>query len=277
MAKLQRENFTDAVRKTVARKAMYVCSNPDCLRVTGYVTSKGKPRAIAQAAHIASAVNGGPRGKDMVRTPDGSVVARGDEANAVWLCMPCHSMIDQDEEAFPAQTLVTWKRDHEKRVSGLVDLDLEQSLLRLAEVRFSHDLARDLLQWLDGHRFMYFEDSREFPDQVWTAVQDLRWKISGLRGRVTDSESSFGAVLATMDSAVKNFVSALSDIRVNEIRVTSGYPEFEKFSKELSVLRGRILEVCVPLAQEEGFHFKNIPERMMPKSDGDVVESQFNV
>lgn len=277
MAKSQRENFTDAVRKNVARNAMYICSNPDCLRVTGYMTSKGKPRAIAQAAHIASAVKGGPRGNDLVRTPDGSVVARGGEANAVWLCMPCHFMIDQDEEAFPAQTLVTWKHDHEKRVSELVGLDLEQSLLRLAEVRSYHDLARDLLQWLDGHRFMYFEDSREFPDQVWTAVQDLRWKISGLRGRVTDPESSFGATLSTIDYAVKEFVSALSDIRVNEIRVTSGYPEFEKFSKELGVLRGRILEVCVPLAQEEGFQFENIPEYMMPKSDGDVVEFKFNV
>lgn len=271
-AESKRENFTDKVRKTVARKAMYICSNPDCLRVTGYSTTKGKPRAIAQAAHIAAAVDSGPRGKDLVRMPDGSAAPRGDEANAVWLCLPCHYRIDADEEAFPADVLVTWKRDHEERVSGLVGLDLEQSLLRLSEVRFSHDIARDLLQWLDGHRFMYFEDEREFPDQVWNAVQDLRWKISNLRGRVTDSESPFSTVLAAIDDAIHQFVTALADIRVNEIAVTSGYPEFERFSKALGILRSEILAVAAPLARKEGFQFKRIPDYLMPKSYGDVVE-----
>ncbi|WP_051196623.1 hypothetical protein [Jonesia quinghaiensis] len=260
---------------TVARKAMYICSNPDCLRVTGYVTTKGKPRAIAQAAHIAAARGSGPRGKDLVRMPDGSPVSRGDEANALWLCMPCHGRIDADEEAFPTELLVAWKRDHEERVSGLVGLDLEQSLLRLAEVRLSHDHARDLLQWLDGHRFMYFEDSREFPDQVWKAVLELRWKISNLRGRVTDSESQFGVVLAAIDDAVHEFVVALSDIRVNEITVVSGYPEFERFSEALRILRIRILEVAAPLAHQEGFRFKRIPENAMPKSDGNAAEFRF--
>lgn len=268
----EREDFTDTVRKTVARKAMYICSNPDCLRVTGFLTTRAKPRAIAQAAHIAAAKESGPRGKDLVRMPDGSTASRGGEANAVWLCMPCHYRIDADEEAFPTEVLVAWKLDHEKRVSELVGLDLEQSLLRLAGVRLHHDLARDLLQWLDGHRFMYFEDEREFPDQVWNAVQDLRWKISNLRGRVTDSGSPFGAVLAAIDDAVYQFVVALSDIRVSEITVTSGYPEFERFSEALSILRSKILEVSAPLARQEGFQFERIPEYLMPKSDGDVVE-----
>lgn len=276
-AKSERENFTDTVRKNVARKAMYVCSNPDCLRVTGFATTRGKPRAIAQAAHIVSAVDDGPRGGDVVRTSDGSAVARGDEANAVWLCMPCHYRIDADEEAFPTEVLVVWKRDHEKRISELVGLDLEQSLLRLAEVRFSHDLARDLLQWLDGHRFMYLEDEREFPDQVWKAVQELRWKISNLRGRVTDSESAFGSVLTAIDEAVHEFVTALGDIRVNEITVTSGYPEFERFSKALGIMRGRILEVAAPLARQEDFRFQRIPEHLIPRFEGDVCDWRFNV
>lgn len=277
MAKSERENFTDAVRRTVARNAMYVCSNPECLRVTGFVTTSGKPRSIAQAAHIASAVDDGPRGESLVPMRDGSTAARGDEANAVWLCMPCHYKIDADEDAFPTEVLVAWKRDHEKRVSGLVGLDLEQSLLRLAEVRFSHDLARDLLQWLDGHRFMYFEEEREFPDQVWGAVQDLRWKISNLRGRVTDPESPLGAVLAAIDDAVHEFVIALSDIRVTEIKVTSGYPEFERFSKALGILRAQILAVAAPLARQEGFRFQRIPEYLMPKSESDAVEFRSGI
>ena len=119
---------------------------------------------------------------------------------------------------------------------------------------------------------MYFEDEREFPDQVWNAVQDLRWKISNLRSRVTDSESDFGSVLVAIDEAVHEFVTTLSDIRVNEITVTSGYPEFERFSNALSILRGNILAVAAPLARQENFRFQKIPEYLIPALDGDVVE-----
>ena len=267
-----RKDFLDSVRKSVARKAMYVCSNPGCLRVTGFSTSKGKARAIAQAAHVVAAADSGPRADDVIDLPDGSTLQRDDEGNAIWLCMPCHYRVDADEEEFPSDLLLAWKRDHEKRISDLVGLDLEQSLLRLGEVRVSHDLARDLLAWLDGHRFMYFEDSQEQPDYVWKAVDALRIKLVDLRGRVVSSESAFGIVLAAIDDAVHEFVVSLNHIRVDEIQVSSGVASFEEFARALRRMRSRILAAAAPLAKREEYKFTRIPQYLLEESGADGVE-----
>lgn len=252
-----RVNFSANVVRETARKAMYICSNPGCLRVTGFLTTGGKPRAIAQAAHILPAATKGPRRDAIVTLPDGSELQQGDERNAIWLCLGCHYIADADPEGFSADLLLTWKREHENRVASLVGLDLEQSLLKLGGERRFHDLARELLLWLDGHRFMYFDDAREMPDYVWRAIDALRVKLTELRAR-TDSDSALGQVLTEIDSSVHDFIKALNDVRVDEIAVTDGNPEFEIFSRALRALRSGIQEAIWPLARDQNFNFKNI-------------------
>ena len=123
----------------------------------------------------------------------------------------------------------------------------------------SHDLSREMLLWLDGHRFMYFHDSREMPDYVWRAVEALRVKLVDVRARVFNAESSLGRALAGIQTAVDDFISALNDVRVDEIVVTSGEPNFERFSRALAELRLKILVAVQPIAEQEGFRFTNIP------------------
>lgn len=238
---------------------MYVCSSPECLRVTGFQTKKGKPRAIAQAAHILPAAKSGPRRDAEVELPDGTKLEQGDEGNAIWLCVPCHIRADADPESFPAELLLAWKREHEERASSLVGLDLEQSLLKLGGVRRSHDLARDLLLWLDSRRFMYFDDSREFPAEVRRALDSLRDKLVHLRASVYDMDSRFGKALTGIEAAALRFFEALSDVRIDEIVVSSGDPEFELFSNSLQQLRQEIKTQIEPLARDEGFEFTRIP------------------
>lgn len=254
----RRVEFTERVRREVARKAMYVCSSPECLRVTGFQTEKGRPRAIAQAAHILPAAKSGPRPDAEVVLPDGTKLKRGSEGNAIWLCLPCHYRADADPEEFPAELLLAWKREHEQRASSLVGLDLEQSLLRLGGVRQSHDLARDLLLWLDGHRFMYFDDSREFPAEVRGALDSLRDKLVRLRASVHDMDSHFGKALLGIEAAVLRFFEELNSVRIDEIVVTSGSPDFDLFSESLQQLRQKIKSQIAPLAKREGFVFQRI-------------------
>lgn len=137
-----REEFKTNVRAAVARKAMYICSSPTCLRVTGFQTEEGDARAIAQVAHIVAAAKKGPRAG--VALPDGTQIPVGDERNALWLCTPCHHQIDADVSRYPVPLLLEWKNQHEDRVSSLVNLDLEQALLRLGATRRYHDIVRDL-------------------------------------------------------------------------------------------------------------------------------------
>lgn len=237
---------------------MYVCSNPECLRVTGFQTEKGKPRAIAQAAHVIAAAKSGPRGDIVVKLPKGTALKQDDEQNAIWLCIPCHYRVDSSPEDFHAELLLAWKREHEERASSLVGLDLEQSLLRLGGVRQSHDLARDLLLWLDGHRFMYFDDSQEFPKDVRRAMDSLRDKLVRMHASVSDPDSRFGRVLNGIEAAVLSFFEALNNVRIDDIVATSGVPEFDLFSRTLQQLRKEIIEQILPLAREEGFQFKKI-------------------
>lgn len=270
-----RVEFTAGVRRVVARKAMYICSNPDCLRVTGFSTKKGKPRAIAQAAHILPASEKGPRQTDKVTLSDGSEVKRGDEENAVWLCLPCHYRVDADWEMYPSELLLNWKREHEHRASALVGLDLEQSLLKLAEVRVGHDWAREMLAWLDAHRFMYFDDAREQPEYVWKAVDALRVKLVDMRSRVFDMDSDFGRALSGIETAVQEFIITLNDVRVDTIQVTWGDPDFATFSEALTRMRSRILKAVNVIMERENYAFRNIPVAWLEDS-GDVVEFRFN-
>lgn len=259
--KAKRIDFVASVRREVARKAMYVCSNPECLRVTGFQTGKGKPRAIAQVAHILPASESGPRRDAEIELPNGSKLKQGDEGNAMWLCLPCHYRIDSDPEGFPAELLLAWKREHEERASSLVGLDLEQSLLKLGGVRQSHDLARDLLLWLDSHRFMYFADSREVPSEVRRALDSLRDKLVRLRASVFDMDSIFGSALSGIEAAVLRFFESMSNVRIDEIVATSGVPDFELFSRSLLQLRQEIVVQILPLAREESFEFTRIQVR----------------
>lgn len=254
----QRVDFTAGVRASVARSAHYICSNPECLRLTGFSDSEGRPHSIAEVAHVRPASLNGPRRDDVVVLPDGSELERGEAGNAVWLCKNCHTRVDGDPELYSTVTLLEWKRTHEERIKGLVGLDLEQSLLRLGSARLDRDLARGLLAWLDGHRFMYFEDSREFPSQVWGAVQALRSKMWELRAQVADEESDLEQALAGIDAAVSGFLDALNDVQIQQIKATGGDREFELFSRSLTSLREQILVAVGPLVDRESFVFRNI-------------------
>jgi len=251
----ERIEFGRAVVSTVARKAMYVCSNPDCLRLTGFTTSRGRPRAIAQAAHIRSASPGGPRQDDPVELPDGSTVARGDEANAVWLCSACHIRVDADPEGYPSETLIAWKQEHEGRMSGLVGRDLETSLLHLGAARRGHDVARDLLQWLDGHRFMMDIYRHEQPSHVRLALDSLRAKLTDLLSSAPGGPTTLTQALTETQRLVIAFFAALQDVHIDQIRVTSGDPEFERFVHALTTLRRGIGRAMRPLAEEENLRF----------------------
>lgn len=63
-----RINFSRSVTRQIAENAMLICSNPFCLRFTGYSTTEGKSRAIAEAAHIAAAGKKGPRADSTLST-----------------------------------------------------------------------------------------------------------------------------------------------------------------------------------------------------------------
>lgn len=108
-----RPDFSKSTITTLAQRASYICSNPDCRIVTvGPNSDDTKATVIGEAAHIFAARPGQARyGSSM------SDVARAEISNGIWLCRNCHGLIDRDEKEFPAELLFQWRRDHEAELA----------------------------------------------------------------------------------------------------------------------------------------------------------------
>ena len=105
----QRDEFSNATKEVIAKRAGQCCSNPDCHVVTsGPHTEDHKAINLGVAAHITAASLGGPRYNSNLTTEERSSIT-----NAIWLCQKCAKLVDSDIIKFPEEVLIIWKRSHE--------------------------------------------------------------------------------------------------------------------------------------------------------------------
>lgn len=156
-----RDEFSEKVKRTVAARVGYRCSN--CQKPTmGPQVDSTKFLNIGVAAHITAASPGGPR-----YNPELSPVQRKHPDNAIWLCQDCAKLIDDDEARFTEEELRQWKHDAEKRANELIGK---------SEIS-SH--ARKLLKYYN--EVMEIEAERINPLLDWPVLKDLK---SGERSEV---------------------------------------------------------------------------------------------
>jgi hypothetical protein len=114
MTQDNRDDFPAPVKRELAKRAAYRCSNPRCR--TGTVGPHADPTksvTTGAAAHIHGAAKGGPRYNESQSTE-----ARKSIENGIWLCRTCADKIDKDEQTYSAEVIREWKRNHEAEVSG---------------------------------------------------------------------------------------------------------------------------------------------------------------
>ena len=100
-----RDDFTDDVKRVLADRVGYHCSNPDCNALTtGPRDQPGKAVSLGVAAHITGAAAGGPRFNPAL-TP----AQRRHPDNGIWLCQNCAKLIDNDTSRFSEPLLRAWK------------------------------------------------------------------------------------------------------------------------------------------------------------------------
>lgn len=105
-----RDEFPARIKRVVAERAGYICTNPVCRRPTvGPHYEAEKSLKTGEACHISAAAPGGPR-YDSEQGAD----QRCSIANAIWLCTECSTRVDKDADSFPAEMLVNWKGTHEE-------------------------------------------------------------------------------------------------------------------------------------------------------------------
>lgn len=106
-----RDEFPEDVKRSVAARAGFRCSNPSCRASTsGPQTSPEKSLNVGVAAHITAASPGGPRYNPTIS----SLERRGAE-NAIWLCQTCGKLVDNDSAQYSEPVIREWKADAEAR------------------------------------------------------------------------------------------------------------------------------------------------------------------
>jgi hypothetical protein len=113
--KNNRDDFNPRIIENLAKRASYICSNPDCRSLTlcPSETDSEKYIYVGRAAHITAASADGPRYDSSLTTEQRSSIENG-----IFLCSNCADMIDKNKGLdFPVDLLKKWKKEHEKWVS----------------------------------------------------------------------------------------------------------------------------------------------------------------
>jgi hypothetical protein len=117
-----RDDFNLGVKRVLAQRVGYICSNPNCRSATsGPHSDIRKSIVVGEAAHITAASEGGPR-----YNPNLTREQRASPENGIWLCARCASLVDRDEVVYPAELLVEWKRQAEDEQFAKVDTGIGQ-------------------------------------------------------------------------------------------------------------------------------------------------------
>jgi|ERR1044071_1296858 hypothetical protein len=122
----RKNNFKQAVIDTIAKRASYICSNPDCKCITVAPSSIDEEKFLfnGEAAHITAASQGGPR-YDANLSDD----ERASIGNAIYLCANCATIIDKNNGAdYSVVTLKEWKADHEAWVFGNLNKSIDNRI-----------------------------------------------------------------------------------------------------------------------------------------------------
>lgn len=123
----QRDYFDSKTIETLAKRASFICSNPDCKCLTLAASDIDDRKFIYNgvAAHITAASKGGPR-YDANKTPE----QRSNISNGIFLCGNCSIAIDKNNgNDFSVQQLLSWKTEHENWIRENLNKSIVNSIV----------------------------------------------------------------------------------------------------------------------------------------------------
>lgn len=242
-----RKNFTPSIVKKIATNAMYICSNPYCLKFTGYSTTEGKTRSIAESAHINAASQNGPRSS---QTDEDYLES---EKNGIWLCKICHDKVDDDTSFYTENVLKEWKKNHESVIRNIVGKDLESALLNLRNHKRYHDEIRELISFLESKRVIYEGLDQEFPPRVLESLNTIRERIANTRAKINPDIDLF-LVLNKLQEVINKFLNKMElEVNLNTLRCDSSDEKWIFFADELLKLRSGLMIIIKPLADNSDY------------------------
>ena len=169
-----RDNFSESLKRRLAERVGYVCSNPMCGRATtGPHSAPGKSIRIGRAAHISAAAAGGPR-YNPAQTPE----QRASIANGIWLCANCADLIDKDAESFTQGLLNEWKSLAEGKALHAIAAKEGSVLSTLSDETRQRaanliNEGNDLLSGEEGGTRFMGKRSKATLNKIWRVIKEL--------------------------------------------------------------------------------------------------------
>ena len=120
-----RDDFSSKTIETLKKRASYICSNPNCRKITIAPSDKDGNKILyfGRAAHITAAAPGGPRYDENLNSEERSSID-----NAIFLCSNCADMIDDNNGLdFSVHIIKSWKTDHEKWIRSNLNKRIDKN------------------------------------------------------------------------------------------------------------------------------------------------------
>lgn len=247
---MREHDFKAEVVREIGHNAGLICQNPSCLCFTSYSSVEGRPRRIAEAAHVLPSGSKGPRAS--VPAPHTTFDPASSE-NGLWLCKNCHAEIDGDPSRFPADQLFGWKKQHQDLVGRIVGKDIEAALNYLGNEKRYHMVVRDLLSYFDSRRIMHEGMNAESPPLVLESLELIRARLV-MTGASINPDSDLLRVIDSLQAAVNRLlrnIGARTNLRL--LRCDINDPKWLKFSDELEKFRVDVTVILKALADSVGF------------------------
>lgn len=170
-------DFNKKTVDTVAKRAAYRCSNPDCRAVTvGPNSIPNQSTTIGEAAHIYGARENSKRYR-----PDMTDTARAEITNSIWLCRNCHKLIDTDDRRYAPNILYAWREQHEEYIlkelgnrTGKIEFEVQSTELEAFD-GYPPVIRRIVIDKPDGWEFrLTAELMRYLYKPYFRKIKDLR-------------------------------------------------------------------------------------------------------
>ncbi|MDW3209901.1 MAG: hypothetical protein R8N23_08545 [Reichenbachiella sp.] len=255
-------DFSKNTVDIIAKRAGFICSNPDCrTKTVGPNSQPDKSTTIGEAAHIRGARPSAKRFKAEMTDS-----ARSEVTNAIWLCRNCHKLIDTDEEKFSTEDLFKWREIHEEYI--LSELGSKSAQIKNEQLQFILDqfesypfiIRRIIVDKPDGWEYrLTAELMRYLNAPHLRKLKDLRNNLYLKPQNHIEEEDAFNWIGLRLTEA-SNLIEPLVNL-VDELNKTWGEPGVAGDVNEIHHVCKLIADYLEQIVQyEELINFTNVPE-----------------
>jgi hypothetical protein len=255
-------DFNKKTIDTLAKRAAFKCSNPDCrVSTVGPNSVSQRSTIIGEAAHIFGARPGAKR-----YCPKMTDAARAEITNSIWLCRNCHKLIDTDEQKYTSDILFAWREQHERYIQSelgsatdRIQFEEQTSKLSLFE-NYPPLIRRIVIDKPDGWEWrLTAELMRHLNRPLFRKIEDLRDGLYVKPVVHVESEEVIKWVDMRLAEA-SNLTSPIKSLldRLNESWGPPGEPGNVEEIYHITCLIRDYLEQIV--RYEEQIYFANVPK-----------------